>query len=119
MFSRFLLVGGSGFLIDAAVTYVLVLLTIEPWLARVPAIVLAMTYTWVANRYFTYEVQTAPISREVLRYALVAWGMALVNYLIYFVLLGLGLRPMAAVTLATACQTIISFYCYRQFVFKK
>ena len=119
MFSRFLLVGGSGFLIDAGLTYLLVLLTIEPWLARIPAIVLAMVYTWMANRYFTYEVKTAPISREVVRYALVAGGMAMVNYLIYFVFLFLGLWPVAAVTLATGCQTIISFYCYRQFVFKE
>lgn len=119
MFIRFLLVGGLGFCIDAGFTYLLVQLTIEPWLARIPAIFLAMSFTWLANRYFTYRVKKVRSTSEAMRYLLVALVMALFNYLIYFFLVRFGIWPVAAVTLATACQTLISFHAYRYFVFKE
>ncbi len=119
MFFRFLLVGGSGFLIDAGITYLLILLGLAPWSARIPAIALAMAYTWVANRHFTYELETARSAGEAIRYASVAAAMALVNYIIYLVLVGNDIWPVAAVTIATACQTILSFHLYRHVVFRK
>ena len=54
MFFRFLCVGGSGFIIDLTITYFLIFLNVEPWVARIPAIFSAMLFTWLANRYFTY-----------------------------------------------------------------
>jgi putative flippase GtrA len=119
MFFRFLLVGGSGFLIDAGITYLLIQLMVAPWLARVPAIFLAMAFTWLANRYFTYEVKKARSTNEAMRYAVVAMVMALINYLIYFVLVSYRTWPLAAVTFATACQTVMSFHAYRYFVFRE
>jgi putative flippase GtrA len=79
MFFRFLLVGGAGFFIDAGLTYLLVLLEVEPWLARVPAIIFAMSFTWLSNRHFTYQVKTSRSTSEAVRYALVAITMALIN----------------------------------------
>lgn len=119
MFLRFILVGGSGFLIDAGITTLLISLGFPSWLARIPAICLAMAYTWIANRYFTYAVKTARSSKEAVRYASVAAVMALINYGIYFVLVQYGILPAIAVTIATACQTILSFHCYRRFVFRE
>ncbi len=119
MFFRFLLVGGSGFVIDAGLTYLLVKLNVAPWLARIPAILLAMAYTWIANRYFTYRVYTERSVSEAMRYAFVAVVMALVNYLTYLTLVSNGIMPVVAVALATALQTIISFHGYRYFVFKE
>jgi putative flippase GtrA/4-amino-4-deoxy-L-arabinose transferase-like glycosyltransferase len=119
IYVRFLLVGGIGFVIDAGLTYLLVRSNVAPWLARIPAILFAMTFTWLSNRYFTYEVKTARSTGEAMRYALVATVMALINYLIYFVLVSLGTWPVAAVTLATACQISISFHAYRRFVFSE
>ena len=119
MFLRFLFVGGSGFLIDAGGTYLLIALGIAPWLARIPAIAVAMIFTWVANRHFTYKVTTARSANEAIRYMVVAAVMALLNYLIYLALIEAGIAPVAAVTIATACQTLISFYSYRHFVFRK
>lgn len=118
MFIRFLLIGGTGFLIDASITYALVLLNFAPWQARIPAILLAMIFTWLGNRKFTYEVQRAHSTAEALRYAMAAIFMALVNYLIFLALLGFGIWPLVAVIIATACQTILSFHIYRHFVFK-
>lgn len=117
MFIRFLIVGAIGFGIDAAITLLLIQQTVTPWLARVPAIVLAMTFTWLANRYFTYRVDRARSTREAIRYGLVALSTAAMNYLIYVILVGLGLWPVAAVALATAIQAIVSFRMYRYFVF--
>lgn len=119
MFLRFLLVGGSGFLIDVGITYLLILFGFPAWLARVPAIALAMTFTWLANRHFTYAVETARSTGEALRYASVAAAMAVVNYLIYYALVSHDIWPVAAVTIATACQTILSFHLYRHIVFIK
>ena len=118
MFIRFLLVGGLGFSIDAGLTYLLMQLMLAPWLARIPAIALAMVFTWLMNRYFTYKVEKARSAWEAARYAIVALGMALCNYLIYLLLVHYGVWPLAAVTAATACQTLISFHAYRRLVFK-
>ena len=118
MFLRFLMVGGSGFLIDAGLTYLGIAWGMAPWLARIPAIASAMAYTWLMNRCFTYRVATARSASEATRYALVALAMALLNYLIYVALVAGGLAPLAAVILATGCQTILSFHAYRRFVFR-
>ncbi len=117
MFHRFLLVGGVGFVIDAGLTRLLIALGLAPWLARVPAILAAMTFTWLANRRFTYEVKTARSGNEALRYALVGTTMTLVNYCIYLMMINRGVPPLAAITFATACQSVISFLAYRHLVF--
>lgn len=117
MFLRFLLTGGVGFVIDAGLTYLLTKQGVQPWMARVPAIVLAMTFTWLANRYFTYRVKAARSATEATRYAAVAVAMAFANYLIYLFLVQNGLLPVMAVMFATACQTAISYYLYKHLVF--
>ena len=117
MFVRFLLVGGSGFVIDVGLTYLLIRLGLAPWLARPPAIVCAAVFTWLANRQFTYQVTSQKSAHEATRYALVATLMATLNYAIYLVLIGISLVPVMAVTFATAIQTVLSFYAYRRFVF--
>lgn len=119
MFFRFILVGGLGFFIDAYVTYLLIQLMIAPWIARIPAIVIAMTFTWIANRNFTYKVKNPRSTNEAIRYAFIAVFMASFNYLIYLFLVGYGISPVVSVTMATACQTLISFHAYRYFVFIK
>jgi putative flippase GtrA len=117
MFIRFLVVGGIGFIIDAGLTWLLVRFTVAPWLARVPALLVAMTFTWLANRTFTYRVGTTRTADEAMRYALVASTTALVNYLIYVGLVRYGVWPVAAVALATGVQAVASFQLYRRVVF--
>jgi len=118
-FLRFLLVGGSGFVIDAGLTYGLVRWGTPPWLARLPAIGCAAVFTWLANRHFTYAVRTAHSAGEALRYAAVAAAMAVLNYGIYLLILRWGAPPLLAVTVATACQTVVSFHAYRRFAFRQ
>ena len=117
MFFRFLLVGGTGFAIDAGLTCLLIMLNVSPWLSRVPAIAFAMTFTWLANRHFTYGVRTARTAGEAFRYASIASVMALANYMIYLVLVTNGMPAVVAVAMATTLQTILSFYSYQHLVF--
>lgn len=116
-FLRFLVVGGCGFLVDAGITHLLVHVSFSPWLARIPAIGVAMGFTWLANRHFTYRVEVQPSTKEASAYFLVAFAMALANYGLYLVLVTIGLSPVLAVTVATGCQTVASFFGYNHFVF--
>jgi putative flippase GtrA len=119
MFFRFLCVGGSGFIIDVAITYLLISLQTEPWLARIPAIFFAMLFTWLANRHFTYEFKNQRTIKEALSYASISIAVSIINYAIYIYLVYCGMLPVAAVTIATICQAILSYNLYRLIVFKK
>lgn len=118
MFIRFLLVGGFGFFIDIGLTYFLISLGVAPWLARPPAIVSAALFTWLANRQFTYKIATEKSTQEAIRYALVAAVVAIMNYSIYMVLISFAIDPALAVAMATAAQTVVSFFAYKWFAFK-
>ena len=118
-FMRFLLVGGAGFAIDPGMTHALILSGLSPGVARVPAIGVAMLATWLANRHFTYQVATEKSPGEAFRYGVVAAVFALLNYLLYLVLVHLGVHPALSVALATVAQTFFSFHAYRHFVFRE
>ena len=119
MFVRFLLVGGSGFVIDAGITWLLLASGAAAWLARIPAILAAMAFTWLANRHFTYALTTARSASEATRYFLMAAFMAGLNYAVYLLLVQAGLAAVPAVALATGLQAGLSFFAYRDIVFKK
>jgi putative flippase GtrA len=119
LFIRFLIVGGFGFLIDVSITYFLISTGISNWFARVPAISLAMISTWIINRYFTYKVKSDNSSQEAFRYLSIATLMAFLNYVIYLFLTLKDFIPLSALMIATTIQIILSFYLYRQFVFKE
>ena len=54
-FSRFALVGGSGFVIDASVFYFFIEQLSLPYsFARIVAFIIAMLITWLGNRYFSF-----------------------------------------------------------------
>lgn len=118
MFFRFVLVGGTGFVIDAGITYLLIQLSVAASLARIPAIFFAMAFTWLANRHFTYEVKIKRTAKEGFHYLAVAVAMAAINYVIFLACIQNGMPPLVAVTVATACQTVLSFYAYRHLVFR-
>jgi putative flippase GtrA len=119
MFLKFLVVGGAGFVIDASINYGLIQAGVDGKIARVPAIASAMLFTWLANRQFTYATAEKRSLKEALRYMAVAAVMACFNYAIYVVLLKFGVWSVAAVTIATLCQTVVSFHAYRRIVFTR
>lgn len=116
MFLRFLVIGGTGFLIDTAITFGLIRSGVDARIARLPAIATAMAFTWLANRQFTYATTEKRSLSEALRYVAVAAVMASLNYLLYVLLLKFGIWSIAAITIATLCQTVLSFHTYRYFV---
>lgn len=121
MFSRFfkfLIVGGLGFFIDAGLTLGLISVGLLPLLARPPAILAAMAFTWLANRKLTFRMQSAKSMAEALRYGTVALLVALLNYLIYYGLTLQDVTPFIAIVIATAMATFISYFGYKHFAFK-
>ena len=117
-FTRFLVVGGFGFLIDSGTTQLLIGLGASPYVARPPAIAVAMLFTWMANRQYTFSLESRPGTGELARYVLVAVTMALLNYGLYSLLVGMGVLPFLAIVAATAAQTVISFFAYQRFAFR-
>jgi len=116
-FIRFVLIGGFGFLVDAGLTLLLVSAGLLPWQARIPALLCAMGCTWIANRRFTYRASGSRPLVEASRYALVAFVMAGINYLLFVSLVSVGVPTLVAIIASTACQTLVSFWAYRHFVF--
>ena len=117
-FLRFLLVGGVGFLIDSGLTIGLIALGLSPFTARPPAILIAMVFTWLANRHFTFAVSRRGCASEAFRYSAVALLGAIANYLIYSALIGLALPPLPAIVFATISVTAFSYFGYRKFAFR-
>jgi len=85
-FGRFCVVGGAGFLLDAALLQALIsLIGMGPYLARLLSFLGAVTLTWVLNRRYTFHspARNAFVQGEWLRYMrLMAFG-AVVNYAAY------------------------------------
>ena len=55
-FIQFCIAGGIAFLIDSGVTHLLIhQFGIEPFRARIPAIVVAVLFTWLYNRYISFR----------------------------------------------------------------
>lgn len=117
-FTRFLLVGGLGFLIDAGVTQTFIHLGASPLWSRVPAIVAAMAFTWQCNRPWTYRVAQKAGWHEAGRYLGVACAVALINYGLYSFLVLAGFPAFISIAMATALQTVIGFLGYRRFAFR-
>ncbi len=116
-FLKFLVVGGLGFVVDAGITMGLIRLGISPLVARPPAILAAMVFTWLANRQVTFAVRHRKTLGEVIRYSGVAIVAALLNYVIYSGLISLTVTPFVAIVIATALVAVFSFFGYKRFAF--
>lgn len=115
------MVGGIGFLVDVGFTLLLIGLGLDPLIARIIAIVLALLTTWRLNRAITFGASDTSQTQEGMRYVLVATIVALVNYGIYagLLLTVSGIPPAIAVLIAVCFSTGLSYSGYRFFAFKK
>jgi putative flippase GtrA len=114
---RFVFVGIIGFVVDGGGTWMLVKFGVPPIAARVPALLSAIVVTWLLNRSLTFRV-TKPRSRaELTRYVAVALSSAAMNFLLYSLLIFLGVHPLIAVAIATLVLLAYSFLAYRRLVF--
>ncbi|WP_159946048.1 GtrA family protein [Rhizobium sp. 18065] len=121
-FIRFAIVGATGFVVDAGTLWLLLSFTpLGPLSARVIAIALAMTATWLLNRSFTFGASKRSVVVEGFRYGVIAVITSLVNYGIYAGLLIMAplLSPYAALVFASIAAMLFSFFGYSRFVFRR
>jgi putative flippase GtrA len=119
-FLRFALVGGAGFLIDAALLTALHHgANIDPFTARLISIAVAALATWRLNRALTFGASPLTEATEGLRYATVALLAAGLNYALYAaaLLISPDLPPVVAAIGATFVTMIVSYAGYSRFVF--
>ncbi|MDI7864547.1 GtrA family protein [Rhizobiaceae bacterium n13] len=118
----FVLAGGCGFAVDAAVLSLLVAFTpFGPFAARAIAIAVAMAATWGLNRTFTFGRSGRTLADEGVRYGSVGLLSALLNYALYAALLLSipQLRPLPALAMASLAAMAFSFFGYARFVFRR
>src|SRR5262247_2134668 len=117
----FLLSGGAAFSVDAIVLKSLtVLLGLNPIVARLFAISLAMLVGWLAHRTFTFALRAPPSLAEFVRYAAVGWTAAAVNYGV-FVLVLLAwpkAEPLAALLLSSLAAMLFAYLGMRYAAFR-
>ena len=130
---KFATTGGICFLIDVGtLTLLVAVFDVNPYVARVFAIAVAMLSTWLINRRWTFEVHgktksARAVAAEGARYVAVAVSAALVNYAIYaatlFVLARAvegfdDLLPAVAAVAGTAVAMFVSWFGYSRFAFR-
>jgi putative flippase GtrA len=119
-FCRFAIVGSIGFVIDAGLLALLHYgAGIDPLPARLVSISASAFSTWRLNRSLTFGASDRKQTEEGLRYGAVAGGTAILNYLIYALILYLwpSLPPVVAAVLATLVAMTLSYAGYSRFVF--
>ncbi len=121
--TRFAVVGGIGFVVDAGLTEALVALGVSPLAARVAAIAAAILTTYLLNRSLTFrsDRRGAAAVGEGGRYVAVALAVAAANYAIYaaIVLAVPGVRPLLAVAVASGIAMVLSYLGYSRLVFAR
>lgn len=131
---KFAVTGGIGFVVDIGMlTLLTVPFDINPYTARVFAILVAMTVTWLINRRFTFKVHDQVTDRRGLvaeggRYGLVAVSAAVVNYAVYaatlyslpeFILGSDDIPPPIAAVIGSGVAMFFSYYGYSRFAFRQ
>lgn len=130
---KFAMTGGLGFVVDVGIlTFLTVVFDVNPYGARVVAILIAMTTTWLINRTFTFRVadratDARAVAAEGGRYGLVAVVAALINYAVYAVTLWslpveiLGtddFSPPLAAVVGSGVAMFVSYFGYSRFAFR-
>ncbi|HEX2338277.1 MAG TPA: GtrA family protein [Hyphomicrobiaceae bacterium] len=117
----FLLSGALAFTVDAIVLKAgTVLLGLNPIVARLFAIALAMLVGWLAHRTFTFALRMPPSLAEFLRYAVVGWTVAAVNYGLFVVMLLLwpDCEPLLALIISSLAATLFAYLGMRYAAFR-
>lgn len=116
--AKFLIIGSVGFGVDAGTVFVLTKFGISPIVARIPSLLIAIVVTWLLNRQHTFGLASRPRFSELMRYAAVAGVTAVLNFILYSLLLRAGMVPVLAIAVSTVCLMFVSFSGYRIFAFK-
>jgi putative flippase GtrA len=123
---RFLLVGGSGYVVDVGAFNVLRSFPpfdrVDPSVARILAVLAAMCVTYVGNRTWTWHA-TGNRRREVTLFVvfnLIGLGLSVLSLVVSHDLLGLTSRladNVSANVVGLALGTVFRYLTYKRFVF--
>ncbi len=120
-FLRFALIGGLGFFVDTGALYLLHEIGLNLYIARFFSFTTAASFTWLGNRYYTFESGPAlkcSISKEWFRYVVAMGAGGLLNYAVFAALVALysGFRqdPWMAVAAGTAAGMLLNFVLARR-----
>ena len=119
---RFAVVGGIGFVADAAMLALLLAATpLGPFLARLASVGFALCVTWLCNRSVTFGPSGRTMAVEGARYGGVGVTTSIINYLVYCgLLLALpGMPALAALALASLAAMALSYLGYSRLVFDR
>ena len=121
---RFGLVGAIGFLVDAAVLYVLVSWHVHPLLARSVSFPTALLATWLLNSRWTfgeYRDENSQV-RQALGYVIVQCVGSAANYVVFALCLPItgasSLGAVAALAIGSAVGLFVNFVGSRLLVFR-
>jgi putative flippase GtrA len=119
---RYAIAGSVGFLVDGGILYLLVSSGAGPYESRAISFPLAVTVTWLINRYFTFAGARRGGTRQYAAYFGLQVGAAAVNFATYSaVLWAIGVSPAKSV-LALAVGSVIglaiNFFGCKFFVFE-
>ncbi len=119
---RFTIVGGIGFIADAAILALLLATTpLDPFVARIVSIGFGLTVTWLSNRTLTFRPSSRGVLGEGARYGGVGVTTSIVNYLVYSLLLLAmpWMAPLLALAVASLAAMALSYLGYSRFVFDR
>ena len=124
----FAIIGVIGFVVDSAVTYVLVRwFGVNPFVARFPAFAVATVNNFVLNRYLTFPDTRVPWQRAFIKYVMICAVGFVVNYIVYvaayeaWLMAGLtatpGVLPLF-VALGAGVAMFVTFFGFRAYAFR-
>ncbi|MEO1203165.1 MAG: GtrA family protein [Pseudomonadota bacterium] len=118
---RYSAVGAFGFVVDASVLSVLVLVLDQGlYLSRFVSFTLAATATWLVNRAVVFQPANRT-AQEYMGYLLVQIAGAGVNLGIYVILLhyspALGAWPVVPLAVGAGVALLFNFFLLKRFVF--
>lgn len=111
--ARFILVGGAAAGVDFGILWLGMQAGLSPHVARVPAVAVAVCFTWWFNRKLTFQTERPPSWREFGHYVGVAMAGIVLNLCIYWIALWAGAAVWFAFALGTGFTAIFSFLRYR------
>ncbi len=117
---RFVVVGGTGFAVDAILLKTIMVAGLAgPLAARIFSLALAGLLTWQLNRNFTFAPSGDSQLSEAARYGSVVVAASLVNYTIYagLMLAVPALEPLVALVVSSVSAMGFSYIGYERFVF--
>jgi len=111
--ARFIMVGGAAAVVDFGVLWLGIQAGLSPPAARVPALAIAVCFTWWFNRKLTFRTQLPPSWREFAHYVGVAMAGVPLTLLVYWTALWAGAAVWFAFVLSTGFTAVFSFLRYR------